>query len=327
MASYLNQNGNSIGSLLRFIQEQKSQSPMVPPGTETGSPIRGIVQEPLKAPEDVGTSKVVSLKPEAVIGASQGPAVGQEAAMGMTPQRTAFGWSGMGGTPVGPAGAAANVVAANEPGKGQTIPSATRTMGDVVNKTGAASGTPPALGTAIKVAAPTTTKGSTVQQVNRTFDTAGLEKTTAATKAAIEAGDRSFAETQSRQAELDRQAQELLASVEAERRKVEADRAVIAYASNPTSENYKKYKEAIAATSPSPTPTPAPQQPQQQQAPKANQSYGTSTVPSYSAPSTPSYSQPKQSTPAPAPQPSKPSVQQTIASIITKSPWSWLFGR
>ena len=68
MAGYLNQNGNSIGSLLRFIEEQKSQSPMVPPGTELGSPIRGMTQEPLKGSESVGTTRVVSIKPESVLG-------------------------------------------------------------------------------------------------------------------------------------------------------------------------------------------------------------------------------------------------------------------
>lgn len=70
MAGYLNQNGNSIGSLLRFIQEQKSQSPMVPPATDTGSPIRAMTQEPLKGPEAQDTSRVVSIKPEAVISPS-----------------------------------------------------------------------------------------------------------------------------------------------------------------------------------------------------------------------------------------------------------------
>lgn len=68
MPGYLNQNGNSIGSLLRFIQEQKSQGPIVPPSTEVGSPIRDVVQEPLKAPESIGTSRQVSIKPEDVLG-------------------------------------------------------------------------------------------------------------------------------------------------------------------------------------------------------------------------------------------------------------------
>lgn len=83
MAGYLNQNGNSIGSLLRFIQEQKSQSPIIPPSTEASSPIRGIVQEPLKSPEDTGTSKVVSLRPEGALGNAQGETVGQGIAQGI----------------------------------------------------------------------------------------------------------------------------------------------------------------------------------------------------------------------------------------------------
>ena len=81
---YLNQNGNSIGSLLRFIQEQKSQSPIIPPSSEASSPIRGVVQEPLKSPEDTGTSKVVSLRPEGVTatGGESQPAIGQAEATG-----------------------------------------------------------------------------------------------------------------------------------------------------------------------------------------------------------------------------------------------------
>ena len=84
MASYLNQNGNSIGSLLRFIQEQKSQSPIIPPSSEASSPIRGVIQGPLKSPEDTGTSKVVSIRPEgnvAALGEGQ-PIVGQTESMG-----------------------------------------------------------------------------------------------------------------------------------------------------------------------------------------------------------------------------------------------------
>jgi len=172
MASYLNQNGNSIGSLLRFIQEQKSQSPIIPPSSEASSPIRGVVQEPLKSPEDTGTSKVVSLRPEGNV-ATQGESVGQGPAQGVTPQRTSLGWTGIGGAPI-------SVVGANEPGSGMTIPSATRTMGDVVNQTGAASGSKtsisqPVIGT--KISSAPTSVGQTVSQANKVYSPAGQDIT------------------------------------------------------------------------------------------------------------------------------------------------------
>jgi hypothetical protein len=188
MAGYLNQNGNSIGSLLRFIQEQKSQSPIIPPSTEASSPIRGVTQEPLKAPEDIGTSKVVSLRPEGTIGTGQGQPISQGVPQGDSsqppfttenfnratmPQRQAYGWLGMGGGPI-------NVTAANEPGSGMTIPSATRTMGDVVNQTGAASGSrasisQPVIGT--KITGSPTTVGQTVSQPNKVYSSSGQDIT------------------------------------------------------------------------------------------------------------------------------------------------------
>lgn len=106
--AYGNMNGSSIGSLLRFIQEQKSQSPIIPPSTEVGSPVRGVVQEPLKGPESIGTEKVMGLKPEGIAGTTgesgqpitpggiaQSAMAGDRAA-----QRTSFGWTGIGGEDV-----------------------------------------------------------------------------------------------------------------------------------------------------------------------------------------------------------------------------------
>jgi len=91
--SYGQSVGNSIGSLLRFIQEQKSQSPMVPPSTETGSPIRAMTQQPLLASESVGTSHVASIKPESVLAPGQtqsaiGPIVQPESIPFPTPVPT-----------------------------------------------------------------------------------------------------------------------------------------------------------------------------------------------------------------------------------------------
>lgn len=166
MAGYLNQNGNSIGSLLRFIQEQKSQSPIIPQGAEVGSPLRNVVQEPLQGSEGIGTSKVVSLRPEGTL------TEGGEAIKQGTPQSSRVGPISIGGGDVGSI-APPSVVAANEPGQGFTIPSATRTAGDVVNKTGAASGAKPSIstptiGTTIKAAAP-------VLQANKTYSPTGQQ--------------------------------------------------------------------------------------------------------------------------------------------------------
>ena len=44
---------------------------MVPPNTEVGSPIRATVQTPSSAPESVGTSHVISVRPEGTLGQNQ----------------------------------------------------------------------------------------------------------------------------------------------------------------------------------------------------------------------------------------------------------------
>lgn len=123
---YLNQSGNSIGSLLRFIQEQKSQSPIVPPSTESGSPIRGVVQEPLNAPESVGTSRQISIRPEGAISSSQGESIQQ----GVGP----VGESRIAGLQIGGPKEGIAPVAINEPGPGMSVPSASKSVGDVMNK-------------------------------------------------------------------------------------------------------------------------------------------------------------------------------------------------
>lgn len=197
MAGYLNQNGNSIGSLLRFIQEQKSQSPIIPQGSEVGSPIRDVVQQPLKGSEGQGTSKVVSLRPEGTLTPSGNP-IEQG-----TPQSSRVGPISIGGTDVGPV-APPTVVAANEPGQGFTIPSATRTAGDVLNRTGSASVKTPSLGTTIKASTPTTksgvataitTKGQEVGNYNLLKDKAQADKTFDFIKGAVQEGERSVPET------------------------------------------------------------------------------------------------------------------------------------
>lgn len=56
---------SNIGTLLRLIQEDKNQSmAATPPSAEPGSPIRGVVQQPLQAPNDPNSARVVSLRPE-----------------------------------------------------------------------------------------------------------------------------------------------------------------------------------------------------------------------------------------------------------------------
>lgn len=57
---------STIGSLLRLIEEEKTKAPTkILPQTEPGSAIRGLVQGPLESAESPGSSRVVSIKPEA----------------------------------------------------------------------------------------------------------------------------------------------------------------------------------------------------------------------------------------------------------------------
>src|SRR5581483_7128901 len=73
--------GSNIGELLRLIQEQKNSSlAAVPPAAQPESPIRGIVQQPLQAPESPTSSRVVSVRPEGVT--QQEPQSGQVIAAG-----------------------------------------------------------------------------------------------------------------------------------------------------------------------------------------------------------------------------------------------------
>lgn len=256
MAGYLNQNGNSIGSLLRFIQEQKSQSPIIPQGAEVGSPLRNVVQEPLKGSEGIGTSKVVSLRPEGTL------TEGGEAIKQGTPQSSRVGPISIGGEDVGPV-APPSVVAANEPGTGFSIPSATRTAGDVVNKTAAASGEPkittPSLGApSIKPLVPESQKGTPVIDYSLRKSIEKQDITDQATREAIARGERSTAETLARGDELTKEYERVGQSLDDDISSVQRARAVIAYAENPTPENYIAYQRAI--TPPKPTPTPMPMQ-------------------------------------------------------------------
>lgn len=64
--------GNSIGTLLRLIQEEKaSNQAIVNPGDDPSSPIRQTVTEPIRSPESPGSERVVSIRPESAI--QQGP--------------------------------------------------------------------------------------------------------------------------------------------------------------------------------------------------------------------------------------------------------------
>lgn len=64
--------GSNIGTLLRLIQEDQNRNlAATPPATESSSPIRGVIQGPLQAPEAPQSSRVVSIKPEGAL--QQGP--------------------------------------------------------------------------------------------------------------------------------------------------------------------------------------------------------------------------------------------------------------
>ena len=62
------QSGSNIGTLLRLIQEDQNKSlPAINPANDPNSPIRGVIQGPLNAPESPGSSRVVSVRPEGAI--------------------------------------------------------------------------------------------------------------------------------------------------------------------------------------------------------------------------------------------------------------------
>lgn len=64
---YPNGQGSNIGTLLRLIQEDKNQSvAATSPSSDPNSPIRSLNQQPIQAPNDPNSSRVVSLRPEGV---------------------------------------------------------------------------------------------------------------------------------------------------------------------------------------------------------------------------------------------------------------------
>jgi hypothetical protein len=74
--------GGDIGALLRLIQEEKANSILAaPPATETGSPIREVVSDPIVSPESPGSTRVASLRPEGAVTSTD--AVGQSQGLGL----------------------------------------------------------------------------------------------------------------------------------------------------------------------------------------------------------------------------------------------------
>lgn len=75
---------SNIGALLRLIQEEKSQAPvMALPQESPTSPIREAITGPVMSPESPNSARVVSLRPEGVTGA-QGP-MGASATLPVVP--------------------------------------------------------------------------------------------------------------------------------------------------------------------------------------------------------------------------------------------------
>ncbi len=96
--------GNNIGTLLRMIQEDQNKN-LVAPGVEVGSPIRGMVQQPLMSNEAPGSNRVISVRPEGVT--PMGPEMAGVAPVApVAPMVSApsspMGASDMGSSPVAP---------------------------------------------------------------------------------------------------------------------------------------------------------------------------------------------------------------------------------
>lgn len=68
--------GSALGSLLRKIEEERNTGPHRTPQTsQDQSPIREAIQAPLETPESVGSSKMVSMKPEMAVGSGVVPPI------------------------------------------------------------------------------------------------------------------------------------------------------------------------------------------------------------------------------------------------------------
>lgn len=68
--------GSALGSLLRKIEEERQAGPHRTPQTsQDQSPIREAIQAPLETPESVGSSKMVSMKPEMAVGSGVVPPI------------------------------------------------------------------------------------------------------------------------------------------------------------------------------------------------------------------------------------------------------------
>ena len=148
MAETYQPTGSNIGTLLRLIAEEKTQNAtLLPPATTPDSPLREVVQQPLKSSESPGSSRVVSIRPEsaAPIGpitpdtstvvAPVAPPVAPEAPVGPTPVPTP--------TPAVSSGSAAPSIRSSAP---VPTPVPTPTPGRVAG----ASTAKPSIGTVIK---------------------------------------------------------------------------------------------------------------------------------------------------------------------------------
>lgn len=189
MAGYFNSAGSSIGSLLRFIQEQKSGSPISAPSAQSGSPIRDVTQNPLQGSEGIGSSRTVSLRPEGVLTPS-----GQPVEQG-APQSSRFGPISIGGGPgngaptsnrsgiFGDTGISAPGIKAEQPGASApvsqpTLPSASQ----------------PSIATSIKGPSSFTNPGMQNIQANLSRGITGVDTTTQKVKDAIASGYKSLSE-------------------------------------------------------------------------------------------------------------------------------------
>ena len=216
---------------------------MVPPNTETGSPIRDVVQQPLSGSEGQGTSKVVSIRPEGTLTPG-----GQPIEQG-TPQSSRIGPISIGGSDV--PSAPIGTVAANEPGTAPVGPIDPR----IPNAPSQIKS--PSLGTTIKAAAPQTAKGQRVIDYSFSRDKQQADVTDQAVKDAISRGERSTAETLANSEALGKQYDEFMGGINEDISDYERHNAVVAYANNPSPENRAAYLRAIAPPTPKPTPAPS----------------------------------------------------------------------
>lgn len=164
MPAYPSGGGSNIGTLLRLIQEDQNKSiAATPPSADPASPLRGVIQQPIEAPEAPGSERVISIRPEGAI--QQGP----QASEVVAPSSPALAQGPVAGNVVAPSRPVAPAVSFDGGSVSPSVP-----QSNSVSRASSLSASAPAIGTSIRpssnanftaqVARPSTARPSAPQQ-------------------------------------------------------------------------------------------------------------------------------------------------------------------